>query len=417
MPANKWFHLFFSNFLGVFNDNFLKNSIIFVAITWNLPDWMSSSQLISIVSACLVVPYVLLSPIGGLLATKYSKVLVFRWLKLIEIPIVAIAIVSFYFQWIYVAIFSMLLIGTQSSLYSPSKYGLIKDIGGEQEASFGSGAFEAMAFIGILTGTFSASMVSDHYSLSVLAAVLLLVAVLGYIITNRIKVQELPVDTDQSQILHPIKFLTSSYRFAKQFKLVNSAVLGAASFWLIGSLLQMNIILYSKTVLHITNTLTGVIMASAAVGIALGTAFSGKFLKGRDTKGFIIPALIGMIICLIGMVSVTHTFTSFLITIVTFAFLGGMFQVPSLTMIQQTDLGRNIGNVIAYLNTVTFIFILLSTVIFSSITYLTNESSLAVFFSMIFLCVIILLYFLLRHADFLQSSKSMIKSSITKNKI
>jgi MFS family permease len=179
----------------------------------------------------------------------------------------------------------------------------------------------------------------------------------------------------------------------------------------------MNIILYSKTVLHITNTLTGVIMASAAVGIALGTAFSGKFLKGRDTKGFIIPALIGMIICLIGMVSVTHTFTSFLITIVAFAFLGGMFQVPSLTMIQQTDLGRNIGNVIAYLNTVTFIFILLSTVIFSSITYLTNESSLAVFFSMIFLCVIILFYFLLRHADFLQSSKSMIKSSITKNKI
>ena len=54
---SKWTALFLSNFLGVFNDNFLKNCIIFVAVNWALPRWMTQSQLISMVSALLVIPY------------------------------------------------------------------------------------------------------------------------------------------------------------------------------------------------------------------------------------------------------------------------------------------------------------------------------------------------------------------------
>ena len=32
---SKWTSLFFSNFLGVYNDNLLKNSVIFIAIAVN----------------------------------------------------------------------------------------------------------------------------------------------------------------------------------------------------------------------------------------------------------------------------------------------------------------------------------------------------------------------------------------------
>ena len=64
----KWSDLLLSNFFGVFNDNFLKNAIIFIALSWNLPSWLTQSQLISIVSGSLVVPYLILSPLGGKLA-------------------------------------------------------------------------------------------------------------------------------------------------------------------------------------------------------------------------------------------------------------------------------------------------------------------------------------------------------------
>src|ERR1035437_9256464 len=103
---NKWTPLFLSNFLGVYNDNFVKNCIIFIAVGWAMPRWMTQSQLISMVSASLVVPYLFLSPLAGRLAVIYSKKEVFRVCKLLEIPVLVLACVGFYFQWVMMAVTS-----------------------------------------------------------------------------------------------------------------------------------------------------------------------------------------------------------------------------------------------------------------------------------------------------------------------
>ena len=408
MSKNKWFKLFISNFLGVFNDNFLKNSIIFVAVNWALPKWFSTSQVISIVSAGLVIPYLFLSPTGGNLAVKYSKTRVFRIMKLFEIPVVIIACFAFYFQWIFLAIFSVFLLGIQSCLYSPSKYGLIRDIGGQKGASYGSGMFETMAFLGILFGTFSASLISDHYSLLLLSSILVGVAILGYFVTKSMKVKEMPTENN-STTTNPVKFISDSYKYARNFNLINSAVFGASAFWLVGSMLQMNIIIYCKHVLHVSNSLTGIVMAVAAVGIALGTAFTGKISKGGVMKGLIIIALSGMIFCLLFLLFIPQTYTLFLIVIFVFAFLGGMFQVPSLATIQHENLGRKIGDVIAYLNMVTFFFILIATLLFSVTTMLTHENSYAVFGVMTFICILVLLYFVFRYPDYRKETRRMFR--------
>lgn len=399
MTYSKWFLLFLSNFLGVFNDNFLKNAVIFVAASWILPSWLSSSQVISAVSASLVIPYILFSPIGGNLAVRFPKTNVFKWMKFVEIPIVIIAIIAFYFQWIFLSIFSVFLLGTQSCLYSPSKYGLIRDIGGKSGVSYGSGMFETMAFLGILLGAFFASLVADYYSLVLLAVVLLLVAVAGYIATRAIKVKELPVE-EAISTNNPIKFILSNYKFARNFRLINSAVFGAASFWFIGSLLQMNIILHARNVLQISNLLTGVLMASAAVGIASGTAVMGKISHKKVKKGWIIISLCAMILSLLLIQIFPSSFTLFLILIVIFAFFGGMFQVPNLAMIQHENLGRKIGDIIAYLNIITFIFILFSTLLFSLTSLFSNENSLAVFGVLTLVCLAVLSYFIFRYPDF-----------------
>ena len=408
MLGSKWFHLFLSNFLGVFNDNFLKNAIIFIGVGWVLPSWFTPSQIISIVSACLVVPYLFFSPIGGQLAMRYSKSRVFRVMKFIEIPIVVVGAMAFYFQWIFLAVFSVLLLGTQSCLYSPSKYGLIRDIGGESGASFGSGMFETMAFLGILLGTFSASLVSDHYSIWLLGGILLGVALLGYVVTKSIKVKELPIE-HTANTLNPVKFIVSNYRFAKAYSLVNSAVLGGASFWLIGGMLQMNVIIHCRNVLHVSNSLTGVVMACAAVGIALGTAFTGKISKGSVKKGLILVALSGMILCLTLMLVLPLSFPLFLGVTIVFAFMGGMFQVPCLATIQQADLGRKIGDVIAYLNMVTFLLILIGALLFSLTTMFTHESSFAVFGVMLAICVSVWLYFMFRYPNFRRETGKWLK--------
>ncbi len=408
---NKWLALFITNFLGVFNDNFLKNSIIFVAITWTLPVWMTHSQLISIIGSCLVLPYLIFSPLGGRFAVRYSKLKVFRVLKLIEVPIMLIACVAFYFQWIELAIIAMLLMGTQSSLYSPSKYSLIRDIGGEEGASFGSGLFETMAFLGILFGTFFASVVSDNYSLWLFSVIILGVAVLGYYSAKLIRAKELPEEKSGSETLNPIKFLKDNYLFAKSHRLVNSAVLGASAFWLLANMVQMNAIIHCKNHYEVSNSATGMVMAFAAIGIALGTSITGRFSGATVRKGLILPAILGMILILTVMLLIPISFVGFVSLITLFAFVAGVFQVPCMAMVQHADLGRKRGDTIAYLNMVNFIFILIGTALFSLTTALTDENSFAVFAVLIGLCVLLFAYFFFRYKDFRVETKAMFQKS------
>jgi len=52
---------------------------------------------------------------------------------------------------------AILLMGTQSSLFSPSKYGLIRDIGGTGHIALGAGHMETVSFLGMILGTMLAS--------------------------------------------------------------------------------------------------------------------------------------------------------------------------------------------------------------------------------------------------------------------
>jgi MFS family permease len=405
---SKWTALFLSNFLGVFNDNFLKNCIIFVAVNWALPRWMTQSQLISMVSALLVIPYLFLSPLAGHLAVIYSKKKVFRICKLLEIPILLIACVAFYYHWAIIAILSVLLMGILSCLYSPSKYSLIRDIGGDEGVSYGSGIFEMMAFMGVLIGTICASIVSDWYNEPVIFGTLIGLAVLGYVVTSTIRAKELPEENEDASLLNPFNFVEDTFRLAKKHKHVNSAVLGAATFWLVGSLLQMNLVIHTRQVYHVSNSATGMVMACAAIGIALGCLSVSKISGKRVLKGLILVGTLGMsaFLCLLTFCKLPFSIYIFIVFCV--AFMGGLFQIPCLSIIQNSNLERKLGRIIGYLNIITFTFISLGAVIFSVATYFTASNGYVVFGLILSICVLLSVYFLRISPDFKTETRQLI---------
>ena len=406
---NKWTPLFLSNFLSVFNDNLLKNCIIFVAVGWSLPHWLTQSQLISLVSASLIVPYLFLSPLAGRLAIIYSKKRVFSLFKLIEIPVLMLACYAFYFQLAIVAVLSVLLMGILSCLYSPAKYSLIYDIGGKEQASFGSGIFEMMAFLGILIGTVTASIVSDNYSNWLVFSLYIGLGVLGYWVTTLIATKELPENKSEQSHLNPFRFLLESFRYAKHHELVNSAVFGASSFWLIGGMLQMNLVIHCKQVFHASNSITGLAMSCAAIGIALGCWIAGKISRNGVQKGLILIGIAGMSVLFFVITFIQLNIVLFVIGVFLVAVMGGIFQIPCLSMIQNANLGRKLADMIGYLNLVTFILVLLGTLLFSITTYFTAENSYSVFAVIFGACVFILLYFIFISPVFWQDTKALLK--------
>lgn len=390
--GKNWIALFSGNFLGVFNDNLLKNSIIFVSVSWTLPAWLTQSQLISIVSASLVFPYLIFSPYAGNLSVQISKLKIFRFFKLAEIPIMLLASVAFITENVYMAVVAVLLMGIQSCLYSPAKYGLIRDVGGEKKAAFGSGVFETMAFMGILAGTIVASVLSDYFDKNSFIALFLITAIAGYFVVRSIKVTELPTE-NPVQSVFPHVFLIQSFRMASKLKGVNVAVAGASIFWLIGGMLQMNLVLHTQKVYMASNTFTGVIMSVAAVAIALGCVVAARIAGSGTGKKWILPGITGMSVFLALLTFMPMGIFSYAFCIFGVAFSGGFLQVPSLAIIQQSESGRKLGDLIAYLNLTTFVFVLIGTILFWLITSVTNENSYAVFGALLVICLLAYLFF------------------------
>ncbi len=400
-----WFALFTTNFLGIFNDNFLKHCIIFIGVTWHLPDWLSQSQLISMVSAALVIPYLILSPLAGRWSVIYSKKKILRIFKMIELPIMITASFAFYFQLVWLAVLAVFIMGLQSCMYSPAKYGLIRDVGGQEGVSFGSGVFETMAFLGILIGTVAASYLSDHYNVYILIALFLGVALAGYFTSTRINAKELPEEKDNISTVNPVKFIIDSYKFARNHKYVNSGVLGASVFWLLGGMLQMNMVIHCVNTLKTSNTVAGLVMAGAAVGIALGCTAAG-LIAGKKVRHSMIPiGLLGMIASLLVIIIFNPPVLICGILVFVLAFMGGIFEVPCLAIVQNADLGRKLGDIIGYLNIITFVFVLLGTVLFSLTTLISNDNSIAVFGVILAICILTLLYYIIRYPEFLRKSK------------
>lgn len=372
--SRNWLKLFTLNFVGVFNDNFLKNLIIFVSISWLLPEWLDRSQLVSLVSALFVLPYIFLSPYAGELARANSKYKVLNFFKWLEIPIMMVAALGFYFHSIYVVIFAVFLMGIQSCLYSPAKYGIIRDVGGEHKAAWGSGIFETVAFVSILVATIFASWIADNYSLALIASIFMLIAFAGIYLSKSIKVEELPNEVEKGD-KNPITFLYKSFQFAKNYEMLNRAVLGCAMLWLIGSLIQMNVVVHTIETLGYSNTTSGIYMAIVAVGIAVGCTFTGIIAGSGIRKDLITAGLLGIASTSV-VISLYHpTGVALGVALFIMTFFAGMFEVPCLSILQQAPIGRRLTDVMAYMNLLTFIFMLCGAFLFAMVMHFSNNNT------------------------------------------
>jgi acyl-[acyl-carrier-protein]-phospholipid O-acyltransferase/long-chain-fatty-acid--[acyl-carrier-protein] ligase len=153
--------LFWCQFFSAFNDNFLKNAIVFL-ILFHMGS--QGEALITLAGAVFIAPYFFLSALGGEVADRYDKAVVAQRLKLVEIGVAAIAVIGFVVHAgedpnqppvvsltiLFVALFGFGVIG---SLFGPIKYGILPDHLERRELPAGNALVEGATFIAILLGT------------------------------------------------------------------------------------------------------------------------------------------------------------------------------------------------------------------------------------------------------------------------
>lgn len=391
-----WLKLFLTNLFTLLNDNYLKNIIYFVGVTWTLPEFLSDSLLLTLISAMLVIPYLLFTPLSGRLAVIFSKQKVYMYCKLCEFPIILLACIALITHSIFFCVFSVFLMGVQSCLSSPSKYGIIRDIEGEEKIAYGNGMMEMMSFVGILLGTILGTMLSELVSIWIICALMLLFTTISFITVYRLKIVEIPSEKPIFNTINPIRYMIESFRFAQKYKGINDAVLGSSIFWMIAGMLQLNLVIHCRQTLELSNIGTGLCMSSAAVGIALGCVFAGKILRSDNAFRMINIGLLAMNIFLLLIIIFNPNVYIFSLLMFGVTFFGGIFEVPCLAIVQRAPIGRIVGDMMAYLNFANFVLVLIGTAIFYAVSAFSNESSIAIFTSIEVILFLSLIYFVFK---------------------
>ena len=354
---NSFLPLYITNFFGTLNDNFLKTLASFTVIGW-LPDERVKSIAMGVTAGALVLPYILCSPLADRLTALWPKRRIVRAAKWAELPIMAVAIAGFALHSPWLVIGAVLLMGLQSSLYSPAKYALVRDIGGEGRISTGMGGMEGVSFLGVLMGTVAASVASDRLGPTARYACLVAFAALGLAASYTVRAKE-----ELNRALHavnPIRYIARAYRMAGRYDGLNAVIFTLSVFWWGAAMLQMGLLVYGKAEagLNLSDTGTGVLLCGAAVGIVAGQIVAGfvdrrRFLLGATLlTGWIAAALFAV------LYFAPLSPRWFGVVLGLLAFDLGFFKLPFDAEIQKVVKGPKLNTMLAYFNQVSFLFML-----------------------------------------------------------
>ena len=174
-----FFPFFCTQFLGAFNDNFLKIVVSFVALSLA---GRGGDFYVELIAILFILPSALCSGYAGHLADVYSKRTILVAVKAAEIAIMIFALASFYFANIQPMLGAVFLMGLHSAFFSPAKYGILPEMVPDKELSRGNGLLEMSTFMAIILGTSLGSAIFSVWkqNLPRIGFVMIAIAIAGY---------------------------------------------------------------------------------------------------------------------------------------------------------------------------------------------------------------------------------------------
>ena len=384
MRERSFIPLFVTNLFGTMNDNFLKTLASFIVIGW-IQDASLRPVFMGVTAGALVLPFILCSPLADRLTVVFPKRRILQLAKWAEIPIVGLGIAGFAFHSAALVVAAILLMGLQSSLYSPAKYALIRDIGGVERISTGMGGMEGVAFLGMLVGTIAASFAVDRCAPWVQWTGLFGFAIAGLVASLVVKAKE-----EKSRAIHainPIRYVRRACRMAKGYPGLNAVILTLSVFWWAAAMLQMGLLVYGKEVMGLDSTHTGMMLCAAAVGIVAGQVLAGfvdrrHFLLGATLLTGWLAAVLLAVLFFAPMGP-----TAFGIVLAVIAFDLGFFKLPFDAEIQKVVKGTKLNTMLAYFNQVSFSFMLLASGCYALISWLCGPRAFFALLAVVFFIV------------------------------
>ena len=296
LKERRFLPLFATQFLGAFNDNLFKTSMVLFATYEIFNDPGQESKFNALATGLGILPFFLLSALSGQLADTTDKARIIRLVKLAEIGIMLVGaggllLAKSGHSQVGMALMlgAVLLLGIHSTFFGPIKYAILPQALREDEVLAGTGLVEAGTYLAILTGTVLAGWINTEAA----AIGVLAVAAIGFF-TGRM-VPSAPREGAKLKINY--NPLTSSWRLitaTMHIPRLFLAICAISFFWTIGSVLIIVFPPLVKNVLTADERVASLTIAIFSVGVAIGSVVINTMLKGKVSAKYAPASVLAM---------------------------------------------------------------------------------------------------------------------------
>jgi acyl-[acyl-carrier-protein]-phospholipid O-acyltransferase/long-chain-fatty-acid--[acyl-carrier-protein] ligase len=274
---------------NAFNDKALQFTLVPLG-AWVAAQASASwgSTLPHLLGMLILLPFILLAPIAGWASDTFSKTRVIRFTAWMQLIVLGIVLGSFGLEALPITVACFFFLAVQSTILSPAKNGIIKELLGSDRLGFASGIMQMCTILAILAGQillgiwFSARLEStgSGWQAGLLPMILI---TLGALVTIAMaySIQVVP-----AQGKKPFTAALVGSHFQQLGLLFKSAplrlsALGVAYFWVFGAIIQF-----------ITLQVAGELYPDGHANFGRSTSFMMLAASGGIGVGSVLGALI-----------------------------------------------------------------------------------------------------------------------------
>jgi acyl-[acyl-carrier-protein]-phospholipid O-acyltransferase/long-chain-fatty-acid--[acyl-carrier-protein] ligase len=355
-----------TQFLGAFNDNVYKILVTLYAI-----GTLGPARGIAAAAAVFMAPFLLFSGWSGHVADAFSKRTVLIVTKALEIVAMGLAVPALLLvasapeRAIVLQLVVLFLMATQSTFFSPAKYGILPEAVQPTELSRANGLLEMSTFAAIILGTAVGGELFERWRDAplVLGSVLLAIAAAGTLTSFGIP-RVAAARPNQPFAWNPLGEVGRGLRRVLPDRVLWITIVGISYFWLLGALLQQLLIPWGQEAFGVGEAAATRLYTFLAVGIGAGSLLAGRLSGDKVELGLVPIGSIGLGVFSLALLAAPPSYPAAAATLVLLGVSGGFFAVPLNALLQQRPADDEKGRVLATNNVVNTIGMLASAALF-----------------------------------------------------
>ena len=321
LRTRRFWPIFTTQFLGAFNDNLFRTSMVLLVIYGIYRDAEQEAAFSAVAGGLFILPFFLLSALAGQLADALDKAKIIRIVKTAEIAIMVFGAAGLLLHNIPLLLVALTAMGVHSTFFGPIKYAILPQHLERDEVLGGTGLVEAGTYIAILGGTILGGLLvlqrpDGSYHAELASIGVLIVAVIGRLAARFVPPappSDVPDDPEYPEpgmdwhiIRASIRLVSATLHIPRLFL----AILSISFFWAMGAVLAAQFPPLVKNVLYADQSVATLFLSVFSVGVAVGSVAINRMLKGEVSARYAPQSALFMGVFVLLLYWLTHNWPS-----------------------------------------------------------------------------------------------------------